>query len=51
MEGTYIVVLWLLGIFLIAISWYGGPKAGGFLWLGILTMAFGAALALMRRGS
>jgi len=43
------IFLWMLGIVLIAISWYL-PNAQGFLWLGAVTVAFGAALALLRRG-
>jgi membrane-bound ClpP family serine protease len=43
------VLLWLLGILLIAASWYL-PGAGGFFWLGGLTLLFGFALAYFRRG-
>lgn len=43
------IFLWLLGIVLIAISWYV-PNAHGFFWLGGITLALGAALALLRRG-
>jgi len=43
------IILWLLGILLIAVSWYV-PKAGGFLWLGVISLAFGAVLGLLRRG-
>jgi hypothetical protein len=50
MEGPYIVLLWLLGIVLVAASWII-PRAGGFAYLGALTLAFSAALALLRRNS
>lgn len=40
--------LWLLGILMVAFSWYI-PDAGGFFWLGALTLLFGMALALYRR--
>jgi membrane-bound ClpP family serine protease len=42
------VLLWLLGILLIAASWYL-PGAGGFLWLGGLTLLFRFAIAYFRR--
>ncbi|HEV2225815.1 MAG TPA: hypothetical protein VGR56_03310 [Nitrososphaerales archaeon] len=43
------LLLWVLGILLIAVSWYL-PGAGGFLWLGGLTLLFGFSLAYFRRG-
>ena len=48
MESVFIIMIWLLGIIMIAIGWYV-PNAGGFVWLGGLTLVFGAALAFMRR--
>ncbi len=42
-------LLWLLGIFLVVVSWYV-PNAGGFFWLGGLTLGFGVLLALVRKG-
>ncbi|MGD0146525.1 MAG: hypothetical protein ABSB53_06725 [Nitrososphaerales archaeon] len=49
MEFPSFIILWLLGIALIVISWYV-PHAQGFFWLGGITLAFGVALALLRRG-
>ena len=47
MIPTYFM-LWLLGLFLIALSWYI-PGAAGFFWLGGLTLLFGFALVYFRR--
>jgi hypothetical protein len=47
MESVFIIALWLIGIVLIAIGWYV-PGASGIAWLGGLTLAFGALLALRR---
>jgi hypothetical protein len=44
------ILLWLLGIVLIAVSWYI-PGAGGFFWLGGLSLLFGFVLAYLRRGA
>jgi len=49
MESIYIIALWLMGIVMIAVGWYV-PNASGFVWLGALTLLFGAALAFFRRG-
>ncbi len=48
MESIYIVLLWLIGIVLVATGWYV-PGAGGFQWLGAVTLFFGAALAFRNR--
>ena len=49
MENLYIIILWIIGIILVAVGWYV-PGASGFQILGFLTMAFGAALAFLKRG-
>jgi membrane-bound ClpP family serine protease len=50
MESIYVVALWLLGIVLIAVGWYI-PDASIFVWLGGLTLLFGAAIVFMRRAT
>ena len=48
MEGRYVIGLWILGIVLVIVGWYI-PGASIFGWLGAITLAFGAAVALYRR--
>jgi membrane-bound ClpP family serine protease len=48
MEGRYVIGLWMLGIILVIVGWYV-PGAGAVAWLGGITLAFGAAVALFRR--
>ena len=48
MESLYVILLWLIGIIMIAIGWYV-QGAGGFVYLGALTLVFGAALAFRGR--
>ena len=47
MDTHHLIILWLIGVVLIAIGWYL-PGAMIFLWLGVLTLIFGAALAFRR---
>ncbi len=48
MRGFYIVLLWLLGIVLVATGWYI-PGAGIIALLGAVTLLFGAYLAYLQR--